>query len=129
MSAAGREARPVPVRRGRRVPPALYAALVVGIFAGTIGVGAVTGTWQTSGRTEAGGGQVAPQGESVTEVKGWMAIGAVADAWAVPLDELLLALGLPADTDPETPLKDLESDTFSVAALREWLAALPAATP
>jgi len=52
-----------------------------------------------------------------------MAIGDVADAWAVPLPELLAAFELPADTAPATALKDLESDLFSVTALRDWLQA------
>jgi hypothetical protein len=66
---------------------------------------------------------VAPQGESVTEIKGWMAIGDVASAWNVPLPEILAAFDLPAGTPPATALKDLESDLFSVPALRDWLAA------
>ncbi len=48
-----------------------------------------SGTFQTTGRTTAGGGRVAPQGESVAEIKGWMAIGDVASAWNVPLSEVL----------------------------------------
>ena len=82
-----------------------------------------SGTFQTTGRTTAGGGRVAPQGESVTEIKGWMAIGDVASAWSVPLPEILAAFDLPADTPPATALKDLESDMFSVRALRDWLGA------
>jgi hypothetical protein len=41
----------------------------------------------------------------------------------VPLPEILAAFDLPADTPPATALKDLESDQFSVPALREWLGA------
>jgi hypothetical protein len=106
----------------RRIPPAAYGLFVVAVFAGVIGIGMVSGTFQTSGRTTAGGARVAPQGETSTEIKGWMAIGDVADAWAVPLPELLTAFALPADTAPSTALKDLESDLFSVTALRDWLA-------
>jgi hypothetical protein len=72
---------------------------------------------------------VAPQGRTVTEIKGWMAVGDVADAWGVPLPELLAAFGLPAGTPPSAALKDLESDLFSVQALRDWLDARGAATP
>jgi hypothetical protein len=113
----------------RRIPPIAYGLLVVAVFAGVIGIGMASGSFQTTGRTSAGGGQVAPQGESVTEIKGWMAIGDVAEAWAVPLPELLAAFALPADTAPTTPLKDLESDVFSVMELREWIAAREATTP
>jgi hypothetical protein len=103
--------------------------LVIAVFAGVIGLGMASGTFQTSGRTTAGGERVAPQGETVTEIKGWMAIGDVADAWSVPLPELLAAFDLPADTAPATALKDLESDLFSVPTLRDWMEARSATTP
>ena len=107
----------------RRIPPFAFGVLVIAVFAGVIGIGMASGTFQTTGRTTAGGGRVAPQGESVTEIKGWMAVGDVAAAWNVPLPEILAAFDLPADTPPATALKDLESDLFSVSALRDWLAA------
>jgi hypothetical protein len=113
----------------RRIPPVAYGALVVAVFAGVIGLGMASGTFQTSGRTTAGGERVAPQGETSSEVKGWMAVGDVATAWDVPLPELLAAFGLPEDTPPATALKDLESDLFSVPALRDWLDARSAAAP
>lgn len=114
-------------RRTVRLPLAAYALLIVAVFAGSVATAMATGAWQTSGRTTAGGERVAPQGVNVTEIKGWMAIGDVAAAWSVPLPELLLALGLPAETPPSAALKDLESGTFSVTALRTWLAARRAA--
>lgn len=119
----------VPARPRRRIPPVAYGLVVVAVFAGVIGIGMASGTFQTTGRTTAGGGRVAPQGESVAEIKGWMAIGDVATAWSVPLPEVLATFDLPADTPPATPLKELESDQFSVAALREWMEARGEATP
>ena len=113
----------------RRIPPAAYGLLVIAVFGGVIGSGVASGTFQTSGRTTAGGERVSPQGDTVTEIKGWMAIGDVADAWSVPLPELLAAFDLPANTAPSTALKDLESDPFSVTALRDWLAARADGTP
>jgi hypothetical protein len=124
-----RRERPTPVRRGRHLPVGLFGALVVGVFAGVIGIGAMTGTWQTSGKTAAGGQKVAPAGVTVTEIKGWMTIGEVADAFAVPMPEILAEFQLPADTVPATAIKDLESDRFSVTALRDWIEARRAATP
>ncbi len=117
-----------PVRR-RRIPPVAFGLLVVAVFAGAIGLGMATGTFQTSGRTTAGGEPVTLDGAAVTEIKGWMALGDVAAAWNVPLPEVLAAFELPADTQPTTALKDLESDLFSVTALRDWLEARSAATP
>jgi len=107
----------------RRIPTFAYGLLVIAVFAGVIGIGMASGTFQTTGRTTAGGERVAPQGASVSEVKGWMAVGDVAAAWNVPLSEILVAFDLPADTSPATALKDLESDLFSVTALRDWLEA------
>ena len=121
--------RPTPARRGRHMPTAVYGVLVVGVFAGVIGVSAVTGVWQTSGRTAAGGASVTLQGESTTEIKGWMAVGDVADTFGVPLPDLLAAFALDPATPPSTAVKDLESDLFSVTALRDWLEAGRAATP
>ncbi len=113
----------------RRIPPVVFGVLVIAIFAGVIGASMASGTFQTTGRTTAGGGRVAPQGETVTEIKGWMAIGDVAAAWNVPLPEILAAFALPADTPSATALKDLESDVFSVSALRAWLATRGGSTP
>ena len=58
-----------------------------------------------------------------------MAVGDVATAWGVPLAEMLAAFALPPDTPPSTALKDLESELFSVTALRDWLAARGPAAP
>ena len=113
----------------RRIPPVAYGVLVVAVFAGVIGIGMASGTFQTTGRTTAGGERVAPQGETVSEIKGWMAVGDVASAWNVPLPEILAAFQLPADTPPATALKDLESDLFSVPGLRDWLEARGGSTP
>ena len=118
-----------PAAGRRRIPPVAFGALVVAVFAGVIGLGMASGTFQTTGRTTAGGERVAPQGETSSEVKGWMSVGDVATAWGVPLPDLLAAFALPVDTPPATALKDLESDLFSVTALRDWLETRSAAAP
>ena len=113
----------------RRIPPVVYGILVTVVFAGVIGIGLTTGSFQTSGRTTGGGEPVTLDGGSVTEIKGWMALGDVASAWKVPLPEIVAAFALPADTASSTALKDLESDLFSVTALRDWLEARGGTTP
>jgi len=113
----------------RRISPFAYGILVLAVFAGVIGAGTASGSFLTTGRTTAGGERVAPQGVTVTEIKGWMAVGDVATAWGVPLAEIVAAFGLPVDTAPATALKDLESDLFSVTALRDWLAARTGQAP
>ena len=45
------------VRSPGRLPHVAFGILVVTVFAATIGLGAMSGAWQTSGRTAAGGGQ------------------------------------------------------------------------
>jgi hypothetical protein len=113
-----------------RIRPAAFGILVIALFAGTVGVAMAAGAWQTTGRSGAGMGAGDGSGsgrsvpatiENATQVKGWMAVGDVAAATGVALPDLLAAFGLPADTPPDTALKDLESESFSVAALREWL--------
>jgi hypothetical protein len=129
-----------------RIKPIVFGILVSAIFFGTVGVTMAAGIWQATGRTgagpDAGAGAGGGSGESsgplersgggqgsgdeggagTANVKGWMAIGDVADAAGVDLAEILAAFALPAGTPSSTPVKDLESDAFSVAALRIWLA-------
>jgi hypothetical protein len=72
-----------------------------------------------------GGGMGGGQGSGVVapgEARGWMTLAQVAETNAIPVDEILAAFDLPRTTDPATELRDLESDAFSVAALRAWLA-------
>jgi len=130
-----------------RLNPIAYGVLAVLLFAAPVAGAIATGTWQTTGGpgmgAGAGGGQGGGQGGSgvegagggqgggfvlpdhpdVMDVRGRTSIGDVAAAWDIPLAEVLAAFGLPADTPAATQLRELESDTFGVAALREWLAA------
>lgn len=116
-----------PARR-RRFAPVAFGILVIAVFFGGIGIAYAGGAWQTTGQTTVDG-RPSLQGESATEVKGWMPVGDVAQIFGVPLDVLLAAFELPAETNPATALKDLESDLFSVSALREWLDAEGYAAP
>ena len=128
-----------------RIRPALFGALVVVVFLAPVVVASATGTWALTGRPAAGpgvggsgggvgvggGGEGAGgtgarggQGTDVSpgDARGWMTLNQVVEANATPLAEILAAFDLPASTDPSTELRDLESTTFSVAALRSWLA-------
>jgi hypothetical protein len=123
-----------------RVNPILFGALAIVLFAGTLGTAMAVGAWQSTGRqgggSGAGGGAASGSGGGTTsgsgssaegsaatgDIKGWMAIGDVAVAAGVALPEVLAAFALPADTAPTTAVKDLESDIFSVPALRAWVA-------
>ena len=118
---APRPGRPSPSRLGRHLPVGLYGLLVVGVFAGVISTSAAVGAWQTSGRTAVGGAAVTLDGASTTEIKGWMTVGDVAAAFGIPLPAILDTFALDPNTPPSTAIKDLESDVFSVTALRDWL--------
>ena len=60
-----------------------------------------------------------------------MTLDQIATVYGVSLTDLLSQFNLPADTPASTPIKDLESDTFEVTALRDWLQNLaqPVDTP
>jgi hypothetical protein len=132
-----------------RIRPALFGVVVVLVFLAPVVVANATGTWALTGRPAAGegagggggageggeGGEGAGmsggqgngggQGSGVVapgEARGWMTLAQVAEANAIPVEEILAAFDLPTTTDPATELRDLESDAFSVAALRAWLA-------
>jgi hypothetical protein len=134
-----------------RIRPALFGVFVVLVFLAPVVVANAAGTWALTGRPAAGdgagggrggegegagagdegggmgGGQGngGGQGSGVVapgEARGWMTLAQVSEANAIPVEEILAAFDLPAATDPATELRDLESEAFSVAALRAWLA-------
>ena len=69
----------------------------------------ITGTHAGDGSGTGLGPTPLPPGQILPadQIKGRMTLREVADQCAVPLDQLLLALNLPADTDPNIGLKDL----------------------
>jgi hypothetical protein len=106
------------------IKPFVFGILVLVIFEGLILGFQRAGYWSVSGKVTSGGQSVQPSAEDVDSIKGWMTLEQVSTAFGVPLNELLAAFNLPADTPAATALKDLESDTFSVESLREWLLTL-----
>ncbi|MFZ1239514.1 MAG: hypothetical protein WAV66_09215, partial [Anaerolineae bacterium] len=110
-----------------RVNPFVYGILILTLFFGVIGGAKAAGFWSISGRMTSAGGKVLPTGANTPanaeEIKGWMTLDDVSAAYKVPVAEMLAALNLPADTPGATQIKSLESDTFSTADLRAWLAA------
>lgn len=104
-----------------KINPILYGVIVTVVFFGIIGGFQAAGFWSISGKTNASGQAIQPASDDVNSIKGWMTLDQITSAYAVPLDELLAEFNLPADTDPQTAIKDLETDTFSVTDLRTWL--------
>ena len=105
-----------------RINPYLFGFLVLVLFLGSIGLAQANGLWSISGKVTSTGEKVAPSGTDVTEIKGWMTLGDITNAYQVPLEEIITTFGLPADTTADIQLKSLESDQFSVTGLRDWLA-------
>jgi hypothetical protein len=103
------------------IKPFVFGILVLVIFEGLILGFQRAGYWSVSGKVTSEGKSVQPSAGDVDSIKGWMTLEQVSTAFNVPLNELLAAFNLPADTSAATALKDLESDTFSVEDLREWL--------
>ena len=126
-----------------RINPFLYAFLVLAVFLGVIYGFQSAGIWSVSGKVDAEGQAVQPEASDVTSIKGWMTLEQICTTYNVTLEEIIQTFNLPADTAPSTAVKDLESGTFSVTGLRDWLesrstgeqslpteeAALPTSTP
>ncbi len=106
-----------------RVPPIFFGLLVIILFMGTILGFQSAGVWSISGKITGDGQAVQPEAGDVNTIKGWMTLAQVTTTFNIPLTTLLQQFNLPADTPAETALKDLESDTFDVTALRDWLIA------
>lgn len=104
-----------------KINPYLYGVIVLVVFLGIILGFQLSGTWSTSGKVDAEGKSIQPASGDVNTIKGWMTLEQVSTAFNIPVAEILEAFDLPVDTPPGTALKDLESDTFSVATLRTWL--------
>ena len=104
-----------------RLNPYVYGLAILVIFLGTVFTAQAAGFWSISGKVTASGEKISATGANPDEIKGWMTVGEVADAYKVEQKELLAAFGLPGDTPATAALKDMESETFSVTKLRDWL--------
>ncbi len=104
-----------------KINPFVYGVLVLAVFLGIIFSAQGLGFWSTSGKMDASGQTIQPSAADLNTIKGWMTLEQVSTTFNVPVSEILSAFDLPADTPTSTALKDLESDTFDVTALRTWL--------
>jgi hypothetical protein len=109
-----------------KVNPFVFGIVILVVFFGVLGGAKAVGVWSVSGKLNASGEKVRPTGANVEEIKGWMTLDDVSKAYNVPAAEIIAAFELPANTPASAQLKELESDTFSVQALRAWLAERPA---
>jgi hypothetical protein len=147
-----RSAHPVPTTprlRSELMPVWAYALIVVAVFAGSIAVARDLGWFATTGRGAtslaaahspssptspgAGAGRGAESGERVAptagavpeDVKGWMTVQQVLDAFPVTKAALYQRFGIPADTPTATTLSTLKEagdlSGFDIPTLRTWL--------
>ncbi|MEI7646587.1 MAG: hypothetical protein WCJ55_20130 [Chloroflexales bacterium] len=110
-------------RGSLRISGLAYAALILVLFFGTIQIAQYAGLWSVSGKLTPDGAALQLSGADPAEVKGWMTIESVVDAYHVDRAALYARFAIPAETPPSAALKDLEAvaPDFSVTALREWL--------
>ncbi len=106
-----------------RISGLAYAALILILFFGTIQIAQYAGLWSVSGKLTPDGAAVQLSGADPAEIKGWMTIESVVDAYHMDKVALYARFGIPAETPTSAALKDLEvvSPDFSITALREWL--------
>jgi hypothetical protein len=104
-----------------KINPFVYGILVVSVFLGVVYGFQAAGIWSISGKIDGQGKAIQPSAEDVSTIKGWMTLEQVSAAFGIPVSDILSAFDLPADTPVSTPLKDMESDTFDMVLLREWL--------
>lgn len=112
-----------------KINPMIYGVLVLALFMGVILGSQALGAWSTSGKVNADGKAIQPSAADVNSIKGWMTLEQVSKTYHVTLDQIVQEFSLPVDTLPSAALKDLESETFDVTALRTWLSEQQKKTP
>ena len=104
-----------------RLNPFVFGFLVLAVFMGTILTAQAIGQWSVSGKITSEGEKVAATGANPDEIKGWMTLGEVSDAYKVSVKEIVEEFELPSGTDGAKQIKELESEKFSTTKFREWL--------
>ncbi len=112
-----------------KINPMIYGVLVLTLFMGVILGSQAMGAWSTSGKVNVSGQAIQPSAADVNSIKGWMTLEQISTTYNVTVDQIVQEFSLPADTLPSAALKDLESETFDVTALRNWLTEQQKKTP
>jgi hypothetical protein len=120
--------RPIPVLAYAGALLAVIAVIVVGTQAqGWFGTSGQMGAQTSTGAgAEAGGGErlVPEAGASTAEIKGWMSLQQVIDAYPVAQAALFTHFAIPAGTSMGTTLSELKeggTSTLDVPTLRSWI--------
>jgi hypothetical protein len=124
-----RSAHPTPTpttRTSRRVPVVAYVGVLLALV-GILVVGTQSLGWfRTTGQiSSATGERVAPgAGAATSEIKGWMTLQQVLDAYPVTQVALYAHFAIPTDTPTATTLSELKEGGISsldVPTLRSWI--------
>lgn len=127
-----RSADPVPTQprlRSVRIPLWVYVGSLVAIV-GVLVLGAQAAGWfVTSGRTAAGSSErvVPAVGSSTADIKGWMSVQQLLDAYPVTMEALSAEFAVPPGTPTSTTLselKEIEGVSLDIPALRVWIDAI-----
>jgi hypothetical protein len=144
-----RSAQPAPTTprlRSAHIPVWAYVLVVIAVFSGSILVARDLGWFATTGRgaslgaaevpgsnaasgTESGEHVAPGAGAAPEDVKGWMTLQQVLDAFPVTQAALYEQFGIPADTGTDTTLSGLKEvgglSGIDIPALRTWLGEQP----
>jgi hypothetical protein len=115
-----------PVHASRRIPVAAFVGVVLALIAIMIVGSQSFGWFRTTGQTTSSSGErVAPvAGAATTDIKGWMTIQQVLDAYPVTKEAMYAHFAIPASTATTTTLSELkegEIGTLDVPGLRAWI--------
>lgn len=124
-----KSAHPTPtaaVRSSRRMPALAFAGIVLAMIAVVV-VGTQAQVWfgTTGQMTSSSGERVVPAvGADTSQIKGWMSLQQVLDAYPVTQASLYAHFAIPAETATETTLSELKesgASSIDVPALRAWI--------
>jgi hypothetical protein len=102
-----------------------YVLAILGLFLllAPVFIAKSMNLWSTSGKLTGSGEKIAATGTNPSEIKGWMTIKEVLDAYKVPQEEFYTKFGIPADLPVTSQIKEIEkiAPGFSTDGLRTWL--------
>jgi hypothetical protein len=102
----------------------IFTILGLVLLLGTVGVAKGLNVWSTSGKLTGSGEKITATGTNTSEIKGFMTIKEVLDAYQVPQQEFYAKFGIPEDLPVTAQIKEIEkvAPAFSTSGLRDWLA-------
>ncbi len=123
-----RSAQPVPTsakRANRRVPLLAYVGGTLLVITASIMGAQALGWYESGAKVNAAGERIAPAaGASTADIKGWMSIQQVLDAYPVTKDALYARFDIPADIPTATGLGELKEGgigSMEIPELRAWI--------